>query len=197
MQRKNRTSPIVCLLAAATAAVVLGPSGFSLSVAKAQQATPRPKCSAEASDLAALLDCERQATGGNGINCDASEPLRLRRPAAGRRMIAFGDATATGSRSKGLVIEATGEPDVTAPARGTVIFAGDFRSYGKLLILNVCGHHVLLAGSSSLLVSEGAVVEAGVRVARLAAPSSAGAPVLYVELRRNGIAIDPAPHFVD
>ena len=80
---------------------------------------------------------------------------------------------------------------------------GPFRSYGKLLIINAGdGYHVLLAGMDQINVQLGQFVLAGEPVAMMASPklASAGAvdivstqPVLYIEFRKDGTSIDPAP----
>jgi septal ring factor EnvC (AmiA/AmiB activator) len=92
---------------------------------------------------------------------------------------------------------------VTSPCDGWVVYAGPFRSYGQLLILNAGGgYHVLLAGMKKLSVALGQFVLTGEPVAemgdggsRLAAATNAGVkqPVLYVEFRKDGTAVDPGP----
>ena len=93
-------------------------------------------------------------------------------------------------------------PQVTAPADGWVVFAGPFRSYGQLLILNAGGgYHVLLAGMERISVDLGQFVLAGEPVAvmgngsRIAAILATGSsqPVLYIEFRKDGTPIDPGP----
>jgi murein hydrolase activator len=91
---------------------------------------------------------------------------------------------------------------VTAPCDGWVVYAGPFRSYGQLLILNAGGgYHVLLAGMERISVDLGqfvltgepvAVMGAGAQTAALVAVGS-GQPVLYVEFRKDGIPVDPSP----
>ncbi|MGZ5862391.1 MAG: murein hydrolase activator EnvC family protein, partial [Methyloceanibacter sp.] len=90
---------------------------------------------------------------------------------------------------------------ITAPADGWVVYAGPFRSYGQLLIINAGGgYHILLAGMSRIDVSLGQFVLAGEPVAVMGAvaPTSQGGkdtsrPVLYVEFRKDGRPIDPDP----
>jgi len=82
-----------------------------------------------------------------------------------------------------------------------VVYAGPFRSYGQLLIINAGGgYHILLAGMSRIDVSLGQFVLAGEPIAvmgRAAAPGSSGEdssrPVLYVEFRKDGRPVDPGP----
>jgi septal ring factor EnvC (AmiA/AmiB activator) len=83
------------------------------------------------------------------------------------------------------------------------VFAGPFRSLGRLLIINAGdGYYVLLAGMDHISVEPGQFVLAGEPVATMGASSSgspaAGGietsdPVLYVEFRKDGGSIDPGP----
>ncbi|MGH6791513.1 MAG: murein hydrolase activator EnvC family protein [Methyloceanibacter sp.] len=129
----------------------------------------------------------------------------LRLPTQGKHLKRFGDADATGSTLKGISLQTRGEARITAPADGWVVYAGEFRSYGQLLIINMGGgYHVLLAGMSRIDVSLGQFVLAGEPVAEMgnsAAPSQGGEdnsrPVLYVEFRKDGRPIDPDPWWAE
>ena len=68
-------------------------------------------------------------------------------PVNGVKLKEFGAPDANGGSEKGISIATRAGAQVTAPADGWVVYAGPFRSYGQLLILNVGGgYHVLLAG---------------------------------------------------
>ncbi len=128
----------------------------------------------------------------------------LRLPAQGRRVKSFGDADAAGSTLKGISLQTRGEARITAPADGWVVYAGEFRSYGKLLIINAGGgYHVLLAGMSRIDVSLGQFVLSGEPIAVMgnsATPSQgddSSRPVLYVEFRKDGRPIDPDPWWAE
>ena len=128
----------------------------------------------------------------------------LRLPAQGRRVKRFGDAETGGSTLKGISLQTRGEARITAPADGWVVFAGEFRSYGQLLIINAGGgYHVLLAGMSRIDVSLGQFVLAGEPIAVMgntAAPSQgddSSRPVLYVEFRKDGRPIDSDPWWAE
>lgn len=126
-------------------------------------------------------------------------------PAHGRRVLAFGEKTQYGSQSKGTVIETRQGAQVVSPTDGWIVYAGEFRSYGQLLIINAGGgYHVLLAGLSQIDVQLGQFVLAGepVGVMSAAAKSSQAkapdsAPVLYVEFRKDQRPIDPEPWWAD
>ncbi|MGI9437028.1 MAG: murein hydrolase activator EnvC family protein [Geminicoccaceae bacterium] len=78
---------------------------------------------------------------------------------------------------------------VAAPDEGRVVFAGGFRSYGLLLIIeHDSEYHTLLWGFSSLDVGIGDHVRAGQIVGLAGAGQSAS---LHVELRRNGRPVSP------
>ena len=68
-------------------------------------------------------------------------------PANGRVIRAFGEADGLGGTSQGLSLATRASAQVSSPSDGWVVYAGPFRSYGQLLIINAGdGYHVLLAG---------------------------------------------------
>ena len=129
----------------------------------------------------------------------------LRLPAAGRRIKHFGDTEPAGGTARGISLQTRPEARITAPSDGWVVYAGTFRSYGQLLIINAGGgYHVLLAGMSRIDVGLGQFVLAGEPIAVMgnsAAPSQGGddssRPVLYVEFRKDGRPIDPDPWWAE
>ena len=123
---------------------------------------------------------------------------QLPMPAQGRRVIGFGDRLQSGNRSQGLVVETRHGAQVTAPCDGWVVYAGAFRSYGQLLIINAGnGYHVLLAGLSQISPQVGQFVltaePVGTMVEKLPGKGQDSAPVLLVEFRKDGRPIDPEP----
>ncbi len=129
---------------------------------------------------------------------------RLPMPAQGRRVLRFGEKTQFGGQSKGMVLETRQGAQVTSPCDGWIVYAGEFRSYGQLLIINAGdGYHVLLAGLSQIDVQPGQFVLAGEPVGTMSGwpqqaqpPAAKNAPVLYVEFRKDGKPIDPNPWWV-
>ncbi|MGI9388000.1 MAG: murein hydrolase activator EnvC family protein, partial [Methyloligellaceae bacterium] len=126
-------------------------------------------------------------------------------PVRGRRIKEFGTPNEYGGKSKGLLIESRSAAQITSPSDGWVVYAGVFRSYGQLLIINAGGgYHILLAGMKNIDVSEGQFVLAGEPVATMG-PRAAKAkdsqqgplPVLYVEFRKDGHPINPGPWWSD
>jgi septal ring factor EnvC (AmiA/AmiB activator) len=126
-------------------------------------------------------------------------------PAQGRRVLTFGEKTQYGSQSRGLVLETRHGGQVVSPSDGWIVYAGEFRSYGQLLIINAGGgYHILLAGLSQIDVQLGQFVLAGepVGVMSAAAKSSQAktqdnAPILYIEFRKDQRPIDPDPWWSD
>ncbi|MET4700201.1 septal ring factor EnvC (AmiA/AmiB activator) [Constrictibacter sp. MBR-5] len=112
-------------------------------------------------------------------------------PARGRIVMGYGDAPPP--RDRGVVLETRGDAQVVAPREGTVAYAGDFRGYGRLLIIDHGdGYHSVLMGFARIDARPGQRVIAGEPVGVMGA-SERGNPHLYVELRRNGQPTNPLP----
>ncbi len=129
---------------------------------------------------------------------DARGTLSL--PVAGDIVGRYGEDDGVGGLAKGVSIAARAEARVTSVCDGTVIFAGPFRSYGKLLIINGGGgYHVVLAGMDRIDVELGQFVLAGEPVGVMGARGmvssrpvdTTGRPVLYIEFRKDSASIDP------
>ena len=128
---------------------------------------------------------------------------QLPMPASGKRMLGFGDKNQFGRVSRGLVIETRPGATVVAPSDGWIVYAGEFRSYGQVLIINAGGgYHILLSNLARTDVEVGKFVLAGEPVgamsSNVAVKTQDSAPVLYVEFRnKEGQSIDPAPWWAD
>jgi septal ring factor EnvC (AmiA/AmiB activator) len=120
----------------------------------------------------------------------------LAAPVAGTIVRAWGEP-GDGGPSNGISYRAPPGARVVAPCGGRAAFAAPFRSYGLLLILDCGGgYHVVLAGLDRLDVQAGAAVQPGEPVGVMPGwdPRSPGErPALYVELRRDGRPVNPAP----
>jgi septal ring factor EnvC (AmiA/AmiB activator) len=132
----------------------------------------------------------------------ASARKTLPFPLNGIKIRDFGMPDGLGGTEKGLSLASRAGAQVTAPCDGWVVYAGPFRSYGQLLILNAGGgYHVLLAGMERISVDLGQFVLTGEPVAVMGGgPQSAAAvatgsrqPVLYIEFRKDGSPVDPSP----
>lgn len=148
--------------------------------------------------LAALQDPGRLSPAIAFASARKSLPL----PLNGIRIREFGMPDGLGGTEKGLSVTSRAGAQVTAPCDGWVVYAGPFRSYGQLLILNAGGgYHVLLAGMERISVDLGQFVLTGEPVAIMGGgPQSAAAvatgssqPVLYIEFRKDGAPVDPGP----
>jgi murein DD-endopeptidase MepM/ murein hydrolase activator NlpD len=111
-------------------------------------------------------------------------------PIAGRRVAP--EEGAGGVRHRGgILLETALAQTVSAPTAGAVAFAGAFRGFGLLLIIDRGdGYHTLLSGLSRLDVARGATVIAGQAVGAIGVGD--GKARLYVELRHRGTPVDPA-----
>jgi septal ring factor EnvC (AmiA/AmiB activator) len=116
----------------------------------------------------------------------------------------FGQTDTEGAVSKGLTIAAKAGAPVVAPLDGSVMFAGPFRGYGQILIVeHAHGYHSLIAGLGRIDTTVGRQVLAGEPVGVMGTPNGgapegrpddgfgAGPLKLYFELRRNGQPVNP------
>ena len=132
-------------------------------------------------------------------------------PLAGTVTAGFGDPDPWGRTGRGITVEARAFAQVTAPWDGTVRYAGPLIDYDQVLVLEPEGGILLvLAGLARIDRSVGETVLAGERLGDLGGPIPAtadflldgskdrdeiGTEKLYIEIRRNGAAVDPAPWF--
>ncbi len=103
----------------------------------------------------------------------------------------------------GEMIETESAAVVISPADALVAFAGPFRSYGQLIILNVgSGYHIILIGMSRINVTQGQFVLAGEPLGTMGMKFIANsvaldigktAPMLYIEFRKRGKIVNPTP----
>ncbi len=129
---------------------------------------------------------------------DLKQKLEL--PAAGEILRQFGDPDGTGHEAKGMVIASAPGSLVTAPADGWVVYAGEFRSYGQMIILNTGdGYHVVLSGMDRINTGQGKFVLSGEPLAVMGEKRVASAtalaletdrPTLYIEFRKDGKPVD-------
>jgi septal ring factor EnvC (AmiA/AmiB activator) len=166
---------------------------------------------AHAAEVAVANDIEARAQAAHGAETARLKPEiafadakgRVPLPAAGAILRTFGSPDDFGGIERGVSLATPAAATVSAPADGAVLFAGVYRSYGQLLIIDAGGgYYVLLAGMDRINVQSGESVLAGEPVGVMgdgstrmatAAAVGAGRPVLYIELRKDGTAIDPGP----
>ncbi|EJZ20854.1 murein hydrolase activator EnvC [Rhizobium sp. Pop5] len=128
---------------------------------------------------------------------------KLELPVAGDILRQFGDADGTGHEAMGMTVATNAETVVTAPADGLVVFAGAFRSYGQMIILDTGdGYHLVLSGMDTINTRQGKFVFSGEPLAVMGAKRVASAtalaletdrPTLYIEFRKDGKPVDSRP----
>lgn len=109
-------------------------------------------------------------------------------PVRGPVARSFGQAGPDGTASGVTLAGTPGEP-VVSPCAGTVDFAGRFRSYGPMAIVD-CGrgYRFVLAGLDRIAAPVGAAIRRGEPIGRMPAASQG----LFVQLRRETTPIDPS-----
>jgi septal ring factor EnvC (AmiA/AmiB activator) len=169
---------------------------------RGRAAEARPPVAGMKTAVAPFKDPARLAPATSFIQTKGLLPL----PVNGALQRGFGSQDGFGGTEKGLLISTRVEAIVASPCDGWVSFAGPYRSYGQLLIINVGqGYYIILAGMDKINVNVGQFILAGEPVAvmgdgsvKTAAAIAIGAvqPILYVEFRKDGVAIDPGPWWV-
>jgi len=109
----------------------------------------------------------------------------------------YGEHTPYGAPSKGITLETRAGARVVAPYDGKVVFAGPFRGYGQILIIEHSGGYpTLLSGMERVDTDVGQWLLAGEPVGVMA-KAAGGKPRLYFELRREGQPVNPLPWFAE
>ncbi|RJF74181.1 murein hydrolase activator EnvC family protein [Rhodopseudomonas palustris] len=166
-------------------------SAAKAAAAASQKGTPM-------ANLAALKDPGRLSPA----IAFASAKGMLGLPVNGTKIREFGRPDGVGGVERGISLSTRAGAQVTTPCDGWVVYAGPFRSYGQLLILNAGGgYHVLIAGMERISVNIGQFVLTGEPVATMGTTSQVASilaanvsqPVLYIEFRKDGTPIDPGP----
>ena len=115
-------------------------------------------------------------------------PYRL--PVAGTVVIGLGEVSGAGVRARGLTIATRAQAQVVAPAAGRIAFAGRFRGFGQIVIVDHGGRWTTLITSLSTLdVRVGDIVVQGGPIGR----AGDERPTVTVELRRDNQPVDITP----
>ena len=124
-------------------------------------------------------------------------------PVSGDFYHRFGAPKPAGGVHHNIAIVSRPNTRVISPADGWIVYAGRFRSYGQLVIINVgSDHHIVLSGMANVNVSAGQFVLTGEPIAQMGSVRiasagsvdlSSGNPLLYVEFRKGKDSIDPSP----
>ena len=112
-----------------------------------------------------------------------------RLPVAGKVVLGMGERSVTGVRARGLTLATAAGASVSAPAMARVAYAGPFRGYGDIVILDH-GHGwtSVLAGLELVTVPIGELTQAGAPIGHMGKDT----PRLTIELRHNGQSVDVA-----
>lgn len=128
------------------------------------------------------------------VAAPVAQPVELSRgayrlPVVGRIVEGLGEVNDSGVRSRGITVAARPGGQVVAPAPGRVSFAGDYKGYGKIVIVDHGGGWTsLLTGMIALSVDVGDTLDAGTPVGRAGSDDSR----ITIELRRAGRPVDVA-----
>jgi septal ring factor EnvC (AmiA/AmiB activator) len=118
----------------------------------------------------------------------APPPRDFQLPVQGRTLVGFGARRESGLASTGLTLAPARDAQVVAPARGRVAFAGEYRGFGRIVIIEHAGGWTsLVTGLARVEVAVGDSVIAGSPLGR----ASGGAQPVMIELRRDGEPVNP------
>jgi septal ring factor EnvC (AmiA/AmiB activator) len=120
----------------------------------------------------------------------SARPVWFQLPVAGQTVRGFGAASDGGSRSRGIALAPADGAQVVAPGAGRVAFAGPFRGFDRIVIIEHGGGYTSLVTGLArvdVVVGEELLVGAPLGVA------GAGRPTVGFELRQDGVPVNPAP----
>lgn len=157
-----------------------------------------------AAEAAAKAEADRLEALRGPLKSLASLKGQLIYPVEGDVIKNYGDQTSLGTKLEGLAFATPPQAIVNAPVDGKVEFAGSFRSYGQLLILDAGGGYlVLLAGMNKISADIGQSVRIGEplgvmgegpsTIALLGDIAASKSPIFYVEFRKDNAPVDSTP----
>lgn len=126
-----------------------------------------------------------------GRKTDDKAPDMMFAPVVGSIRTSFGATDDLGADSLGITYNARSGARVSTPLAGKVRFAGPFKKYKHILIIeHAGGYHSLIAGLGQVDTIVGASLAAGEPVGSVADTNTEEHPVYY-ELRHNGAPVNP------
>ena len=144
------------------------------------------RLSGEKAAALAGLDGPSLRTGADTSRLSLNKPA-YRIPAQSAVVSGFSELTATGYRERGLRLALPTDSIVAAPAAGRISYAGRYRSFGQIVIIeHGSGWTTLVTNLASLNVVKGATVRQGASLGKAASEGTE----ITLELRRNGRTID-------
>lgn len=145
-------------------------------------ALPGPLVRPPRPDQSSVIADAQPAVAARGV------PAGYQLPVSGRTVTGFGAPGSSGALSQGLALAPRDGAQVVAPGAGRVAFAGPYRGYGRIVIIeHEGGWTSLVTGMARVDVEVGETVVGGSPLG-VAAPSR---PLITLELRRNGTPVNP------
>jgi septal ring factor EnvC (AmiA/AmiB activator) len=109
-------------------------------------------------------------------------------PVTGRTLAGYGEAGTSGDSARGLSLAPSSGAQIVAPGAGRVAFAGPFRGFDRIVIIEHAGGFTsLVTGLARTDVAVGQELVSGAPLG-VAGP---GRPVIGFELRRGGQPVNP------
>lgn len=138
------------------------------------------------------LDAELEAENTVGVlkNTKVSTELSLAYPVKGKIVSEFGDRGDDGDMICYLGFETNREAIVTSPAKGVVVFSGNFLNYKNMIIISNGEYRIFLYGIKSMFASTGDTVEIGDYIGKME-DNSEQLPIIKMELKKSGEPLDP------
>lgn len=125
----------------------------------------------------------------SGSNPARSRGKAYSLPGKGDLVIGFNELNPTGYRERGVRLALTPSATVAAPAAGKISYAGRYRSFGQIVIIeHGSGWNTLITNLASLRVRKGESVTQGALLGAVGEDQ----PEITVELRKNGRVMDIA-----
>ena len=139
-------------------------------------------------DITAALPPEPAPPASASASAGDGPPGTLQLPVQGRTLVGFGARRESGLASTGLTLAPAQGAQVVAPARGRVAFAGAYRGFGRIVIIEHAGGWTsLVTGLARVDVAVGDSVIGGSPLGR----ASGGTEPVTIELRRDGTPVNP------
>lgn len=136
----------------------------------------------------ALPQAAQVATEAAPVAAPGNAPAQYLLPVSGRLVTGFGAFGEGRVQSRGISLAARGGAQVVAPGAGRVVFAGPYRGYGTIVIIEHGGGWTsLVTGLTALDTRVGRSVLAGSPLGT----AGPGRPVITLELRKDGTPLNP------
>lgn len=140
---------------------------------------------------AGAVPLRRPNNDANGLDT-LTPPARLIFPVDGPVLRRFGAPIVGGGRSNGITLQAAKGARAVSPASGVVQYVGPVKGWGVIVILRLAGgYNLVLAGFERTSVQVGQSVAEGQPLG-WAPDGRQSSPELYLEVREQGLPVDPA-----